>query len=107
MEVVRWYGEQVSKAVKDATIAAIDELTAEAAEEAKESHWWRNRSDHLEGEIKSEPAKLVDGKPQGRFGTTMKRGFYGLFLERQTPFLRPAADAVFPKLTERIRARLK
>ncbi|MGH3029272.1 MAG: hypothetical protein ACRDNE_00620 [Gaiellaceae bacterium] len=106
MTVVRWQGDEIIDKVEGATPEAIDETTQAAAEAAQQSHWWTSRSGQLESEIRSEPAQVEGSIVIGKFGTTMHRGFYGLFLERRTPFLRPGADQEFPKLAERIRDRL-
>lgn len=101
-----WRGPEVLAAVREATREAIDETTEEAAKDAAASHWWRNRSGLLEANIEHEPADRFGRTVRGRFGTTRRQGFYGLFLERRTPFLRPAADRNFPRLAQRIRGRL-
>lgn len=103
---VHWRGKVVYSAVLAATKAAIDETTDDAARAAQGSHSWGSRTGQLESEIVSEPAKRTLGETVGKFGSTMVRGFYGLFLERRTPFLRPAADKVFPQLAKRIKRRL-
>lgn len=97
-----WRGDKIVAKVEQAAREAIDETTAAAADAAQGSHWWQSRSGQLEDEIVNEPAKVKDGKITGRFGSTQRRGFYGLFHERKQPFLRPAADREFPKLAERI-----
>lgn len=106
MTRVTWRGDAVKARVVAASQAAIDETTAEAARHAEGSHWWRGRSGQLGGEIKAEPSKRSGREVVGKFGSTMRRGFYGLFLERRTPFLRPAADQVFPRLAARIKRRV-
>lgn len=106
--VVHWRGDEVAKRVRAAALAAIDETLEQAAQDARDNHWWRNRSGSLEGNIVVEPAKPDGrGRVSGRFGTSLRReGFYGLFLERKHAFLRPAADREFPQLGRRIRVRL-
>jgi hypothetical protein len=103
---IRWNGAKVLAKVQDATAAAIDETTEDAARAAGASHWWRNRTGMLDSRIVSEKAERRAGRLVGKFGTTQGLGFYGLFLERRNPFLRPAADAVFPSLAARIRGKL-
>lgn len=105
MRAIVWNGEEVAREIAAATKAAIDETTAAAAEDAKTSHWWNSRKGQLQEEIVNEPAKVEGTRTTGRFGTTQRRGFYGLFFERRTPFLRPAADRLFPTLAERIKRR--
>lgn len=102
-------GDELKRRVADATREAIDETTEDAAENARASHWWHARrgSSGLEGEIQNEPARLVSPtRTRGRVGTTAREGFYGLFLERRTPFLRPGADIAFPRLAKRIREKI-
>lgn len=104
--VVRWNGPRIAARVASAAAAAIDETTALAARDAAATHWWRGRRGQLERHIVSEPARREGARITGRFGASRKGGFYGLFLERRTPFLRPAADRQFGQLVARIRARL-
>lgn len=103
-----WRGPQVAARVEAATKQAIDAITERAAEDAQANHWWQNRTGELESNIIAEPAeRRADGRVVGRFGTSLRReGFYGLFLERRQPFLRPAADRNFPALPLEIRARM-
>jgi hypothetical protein len=102
-----WKGPQIKARVEHATLRGIDDCTEAAARDAQGSHWWRNRSGDLQSNIIAEPAKVAPGgHRRGRFGSSLRRGgFYGLFLERRTPFLRPAADREFPKLGRAIRRR--
>jgi hypothetical protein len=98
--------------MREAVRAAIDDVTEAAAADASMAHWWVNRTGMLESRIVSEDARHIGGHVTGRFGTTSKLGFYGLFHEEGTvhefarPFLRPAADRTFPTLAARIRERL-
>lgn len=103
MPITEWYGNEIKAAVLAASIAAVDETTQAAADEAEQDHWWRNRTDQLEEETIMEPARPDGRGVVGRFGTTRKRGFYGLFLELQRPFLRPVADRIFPTLAANLR----
>ena len=105
MTLESWHGDEIVARIERAAREAIDETTADAAEDAKGSHWWAVGRGQLGDEIKSEPARREGHEIVGKFGTTQRRGFYGLFLERRTPFLRPAADRVFPQLAQRIRRR--
>lgn len=107
---IEWLGGILTARIEAAAMAAIDEATHAAADDAKDSHWWQARrgSDGLEGQIIAEPAKPEPGRVVGRFGATLRRdGFYGLFLELREPFLRPAADRHFPTLPALIRGRTK
>ena len=107
-----WNGEDLLFRVAEAARVSIDEVTAEADADASASHSWVDRTDQLEEEIVTEDAHMVGSRVVGRFGTTRRRGFYGLFHEEGTthefarPFLRPAADRTFPTLAEKIRRKL-
>lgn len=107
-----WNGDQLAARVREAARAAIDDTLREADADASMSHWWRNRTGNLELNIVTEDAEIAGDRVTGRFGTTRSKkgertGFYGLFLEYQTPFLRPAADRAFPTLAAKIKARLR
>lgn len=101
--LMKWNGDEIVAKIDKAAHEAIDETTAAAAEAAKSSHGYMTQSGQLEEETISEPAEAKGDRVTGSFGTTQRRGFYGLFKERKQPFLRPAADREFPKLAERIR----
>lgn len=118
MAKVIWYGDEVSAAVKLASRRAIDDTTRQAAGEARVEHWWRGhpskdgKPSNLESNTVSErgtsmyePAQAFRDGAAGRFGTTRRQGFYGYFLERRQPFLRPIGDRLFPRLPERLRER--
>lgn len=108
-----WQGAKLVARVRAASVAAVNETVDAARDDAAVSHEWVNRNGQLEEEIVSEHATPGDPNPTARFGTTRRRGFYGLFHEEGTvhefarPFLRPAADRQFPSLAARIRRRLK
>jgi hypothetical protein len=108
-----WRGDELIARVRNAARAAVNETVDEAAEDARVSHEWQNRTLQLEEEIVSEHADPADPNPTASFGTTRRRGFYGLFHEEGTvheferPFLRPAADRHFYSLAHRIRRRLR
>lgn len=107
-----WKGDELVERLRLASVAAVDETVEEAAADARVSHEWVNRTMQLEEEIVTEHAAAADANPNAKFGTTRRRGFYGLFHEEGTthefarPFLRPAADRVFPTLASKIRRRL-
>ncbi|MEQ8834275.1 MAG: hypothetical protein RIB67_07495 [Miltoncostaeaceae bacterium] len=106
---VDWRGRELVARLTSAALAAATETVRAAAEDARSSHWWRSRSGRLQSNITAEPARIVKGSPgviSARFGTTQRQGFYGLFLERRTPFMRPAADRHFPQFAAKVRARL-
>lgn len=106
---VKWLGNLIAEEAIAATKLAIDDVTRAAADDAKQSHWWGNRSGDLERNTFSEPATLTaEGTVRGRFGSSLRReGFYGLFLERKTPWLRPAADRHFKDLRRVLRGKTK
>lgn len=106
MPLTEWNGREIQAMLERAEILAVNETTLAAAEEARKDHWWDPETGHLERETISEPARPVPGAVSGRFGTTRRRGFYGLIQEYRQPFLRPVADRVFPTLHERLRRRL-
>jgi hypothetical protein len=106
---VEWLGNLIAEETIAATKLAIDEVTGAAADDAKQSHWWHNKTGDLERNTFSEPAELTaEGTVRGRFGSSLRReGFYGLFLERKEPWLRPAADRHFKNLKHVLRGKTK
>ena len=110
---VDWRGDTLLRRIRVAATEGVNETLEAAATDARSSHEWRNRTGQLEEEIVTEDAHDTDANPTGSFGTTRRRGFYGLFHEEGTehefarPFLRPAADRQFPSLAQRIRRRLR
>lgn len=99
-----WKGDELLRKLERVVPGAIDDTTDEAVRHAKSSHWWGGRRGVLESEIVNEPAKRTGAtRWSGKFGTTQRRGFYGLILEYRNPFLRPAADATFKNLAARIK----
>lgn len=110
---LEWDGDQLLERVTRAAIAAVNDTTQAADDDASASHWWKNRTGNLELQTITESAKLIGSRVVGSFGTTysgtkgVRSGFYGLFLEYKFPFLRPAADRQYPTLAERIRGRLR
>ena len=113
MSRLEWNGDRLIERLRAAAREAVDETVDAARDDAAASHVWRNRKGQLEEEIVSEHADPGDLNPTGSFGTTRRRGFYGLFHEQgtkhehETPFLRPAADRHFIELADRIREKLK
>lgn len=107
-----WRGKEFVLQVRNAARLAVNETVDAARDDALASHEWVNRTGQLEEELISEHARPRSRNPLGRFGTTRRRGFYGLFHEEGTvhefarPFLRPAAARQFPSLALRIRRRL-
>jgi hypothetical protein len=109
---VDWRGDALIRRVRAAAAAGVNETLDAAAADARLTHEWVSRTGQLEEEIVTEHAR-AGRNPHGAFGTTRRRGFYGLFHEEGTvrefarPFLRPAADRNFPTLARRIRRRLR
>jgi len=107
-----WRADAVIRRMHAAAAASVNDTVDAARDDAAASHVWLSRTGQLEEEIVSEHADPADPNPTARFGTTRRRGFYGLFHEEGTthefarPFLRPAADLAFPTLAGRIRRRL-
>lgn len=106
---VKWLGDLIAAEAIEAAKIAIDEITHAAAEDAQQTHWWNNRTGDLERNTFAEPAELTpEGTVRGRFGSSLRReGFYGLFLERKEPWLRPAADRHFKNLKRVLRGKTK
>lgn len=105
--ITKWYGDQIVAKVQRASQAGIDDVLENAVADAKSNHWWQSRQGTLEAGIIREPAeRTARGGARGEFGTTSRQAFYGLFLERRMPFLRPAADRTFPQLAAAIKRRM-
>lgn len=114
MSKLEWRGAEVLARVRRETANAINDVTEDAAREARVAHWWKHRTFNLMRQTTNERAKRRGPLIIGRFGATYyggqkgkRSGFYGYFLELREPWLRPAADATFPTLRERIRRRLQ
>lgn len=109
---LEWNGDALIQEVEDAARDSVNDTVDAAADDARVSHEWVNRNMQLEDEIKTEHAAPGDPNPSAKFGTTERRGFYGLFHEigtvheHERPFIRPAGDRHFPSLSDRIRRRL-
>lgn len=100
-----WQGNKIKQIVFEACRLGIDETTAAAVTPAKERVRVRTRL--LQGSIQSRPAKRDGNRIVGSFGSYDVN--YALWQEIGTskmsgqPYLRPAADQEFPKLSERIK----
>ncbi|MEK7765272.1 MAG: HK97-gp10 family putative phage morphogenesis protein [bacterium] len=106
--LVQWNGEMIEKKIVDACIKGVDQTMSEAAAHAKNTHPWRNRTGVLEGSIRPVAQAQVRGAEiVGVWGSASV--LYAAFLElgtskmRARPFLRPAADAVYPRLIGKIK----
>lgn len=105
---VTWLGDRILIKAAEACAAAIDVCTEGAAKDAAMNHWWSDRTGDLARNTINIPATLHGAEVTGKFGSSMRaEGFYGLFLERRTPWLRPAADRNFHKLPVLLRGMLK
>lgn len=118
---LQWDGDKLVKRIERLSKKAIDEVIHEAAEDARTSHWWQTRTGRLQANIvegderrrgsryATSGARRVRGTGiiRGRFGTTRKQGFYGLFLEYRHKFLRSAADRHFPTLAAKLKKNLE
>ena len=131
---LRWEGERVSKRLRKAMIAGVNETMGAAVVHARRNHPWQNRTGTLEGSIDiSEFAAESSNGVRGVWGS--RDVVYALMQElggtiRPTradalvfeidgetvvtqevtippsPYLRPAADAEYPSLAKRIRGHL-
>lgn len=107
---IQWEGKEVFDKVTAATKLGIDQTLAACVKYAKTHHEFVNRTAMLEGSIAFRSAEVRLTKVVGVWGSfTVK---YAIFIEAGTsritkmPFLRPAADAEYPKLPERIKANM-
>ncbi|KKM88479.1 hypothetical protein LCGC14_1258280 [marine sediment metagenome] len=128
---LQWFGPQVAAKMVKAQIFGVNKTMSEAVEHAKRNHTWQNRSSHLEGSISiAEKAHRVGSEVRGLWGS--KDIVYALIHELggkivpkkapklkfqiggswvtvdevnipARPYLRPAADAAYPKLAANIR----
>lgn len=109
MATMSWRGDEVAGRVAAAAKLAVDATTAAAVTHAKQNHPWQNVTGTLEGSLQMRGAEIVsDGDIVGQWGSFDVE--YAIFLELGTavmpayPYLRPAADAEYPKLFMRLRA---
>lgn len=101
--MLKWEGEKVKQKLTRAAIRGVDVTMAACSIHAKQNHPWRNRTGILEGSIRPVIAAHVrGGEVVGVWGSASV--LYAIYLEiGNYPFLRPAADVEYPKLTSRIR----
>lgn len=134
MARLKWFGKQVSEKVRAAQKAGVNATMGAAAIHAKRRHSWTNRTATLEGSIDiqdyaAETANGVRGlwgsrdvryaaiherggtiRPVRAKALVIPDGAGGVAAVVQSvtiparPYLRPAADAEYPKLAGRIRA---
>lgn len=103
-----WKGNEAIKNMESAIKQGMNQTLSESSVHAKENHPWQNRTGTLEGSIRPvAPAQKRGNEFVGLWGSTDVE--YALALELGTvkmpayPYLRPAADAVYPKLKENIK----
>lgn len=129
---LRWNGDALTAKMRQAQKVGVNATMAEAVQQAKTNHAWNNQTGVLEGSIKiAEFAREDAAGVVGTWGSTDVR--YALIHELggvivpvrakalkipqpdgsfrfvksvripARPYLRPAADAVYPKLAANIR----
>lgn len=127
-----WNGDAVSQRWKDAQIAGVNATMGAAVNHAKRNHPWQNRTTVLEGAINiTDPAKPIATGVEGVWGVndqvqarilevggviTAKNAAAlaiplpggGVVFRKSVvipayPYLRPAGDATYPALAQRIR----
>ena len=104
---LKWEGDKVIKKMDKCIIQGMNQTMAKAAVHAKQNHPWVNRTGILEGSIRPVvAARKVGDEVIGLWGSVDVS--YALALElggvnrAPAPYLRPAADAEYPKLADRI-----
>lgn len=103
-----WFGPELVAKKREEAVVMLNETAEEGAQLAIQGKWWtpRRGAEGLVGEVVVEPAELRMRILQSKFGSTMRRGFFGLFLEKQQPWIRPAGDKAAAHLLARLRGRL-
>lgn len=115
---LKWRGKKVTKRVLDAVEKGINGTMDNCVIEAKNNHPFRNISGTLEGSIQVvERAHREGDAIVGRWGSLdvvyalrIEFGFQGkdkrgaVINQRARPFLRPAANKIYPMLPDLIRA---
>jgi hypothetical protein len=105
MAADQWNGDQIAAAIGRASRFAIDEVMSACVLYAKQNHpGWKNRTGTAEGSI-----RVVDFAHEDERGTVGVWGSvdvdYMIWLElNHGSALRNAADSLYPRLHERIRA---
>lgn len=114
---IHWRGKEVMTATRDAQKRGVNRTMSECVIHAKQNHQWQNRTGVLERSL-----RIVDYAHehlrgvQGVWGSTdvvyarrLELGFVGKdrlgrrYNQRPYPYLRPAADAIYPLLADYIR----
>lgn len=108
---LEWKGDKVIRKMDNSIIQGMSQTITDSVDYAKANHPWHNRTTTLEGSIREvvHPHKEGDGFV-GVWGSVDVD--YALILELGSlgragippyPYLRPAADAVYPRLPANIR----
>lgn len=105
---LKWEGDKVITKMDKCIVQGMSDTISKAVEHAKNKHPWKTRSSILEGSIREVVhSHKVGGEFVGLWGSVDVN--YALVLELggvnmpAFPYLRPAADAEYPKLKDRIR----
>ncbi len=105
---LKWQGAKVAAKMRRAVIHGVNGTMAACVVYAKGNHPWQNRTGILEGSIDVvEYAHAQGGVVRGLWGS--RDVLYAIMQELGTskmganPFLRPAADAIYPSLPGRIK----
>lgn len=104
---VEWEGDELLAKAERAAKLGVDQTTAACVQHAKTNHPWQNVTGTLEGSIQMRPAERQGDRVEGEWGAYNVN--YAVYLELGTrnmpayPFLRPAADAEYRNLIQRIR----
>jgi hypothetical protein len=103
----QWNGDAVKRHVLGATVAAVDEVDAAAAEAAKRDHpGWQSRTGAAEASIQAFPAKEQGGRVVGSTGFGIGRGVFLEFTTRGHPgdrTIKRAMERLAGGLARRIR----
>lgn len=106
---VDWRGDEVKRNVNRAAAKAVDETMGKCVVRAKQKV--RVKTATLQGSIRFDPAVVYSRGVRGTWGSFDVN--YALWQEIGTsrmsaqPYLRPAADAEYPQLADRIRDNLR
>ena len=114
-----WHGDKLKRKMESAQVEGINATMAAAAIHAKRHHPWMNRTGILERSIGvvefarkgGRGARGVWGSQDVRYALIHELGGRAGPGRKVTiparPYLRPAADAIYPQLARRIKQALK
>lgn len=132
-ESLRWNGAALTRRMREAQIRGVNATMSDAAQHARRNHTWQNRQGRLEASINIVTPAREDGSGvAGTWGSTDVRyarihelggvivpvraqalkfrlpdGSFRIVKSVRIPprpYLRPAADATYPRLAANIRA---